>query len=113
MQLKDPLLFRQQCYINGEWLNADSGKTFNVTNPATDAVIGNVPDMGAAETKRAIAAAEAAFPAWSKKTSKERSIILRKWFDLIIAHTDDLARLMVIEQGKPKPRAKWPMARRL
>jgi succinate-semialdehyde dehydrogenase / glutarate-semialdehyde dehydrogenase len=106
MQLKDPLLFRQQCYINGEWLNADSGKTFNVNNPATDATIGNVPDMGAAETVRAIAAAEAAFPAWSKKTSKERSIILRKWFDLIIAHTDDLAKLMVIEQGKPLAEAK-------
>ena len=106
MQLNDPLLFRQQCYVNGEWLNADSGKTFNVNNPATDAVIGNVPDMGAAETARAISAAEAAFPLWSKKTSKERSIILRKWFDLIIAHTEDLAKLMVIEQGKPLAEAK-------
>ncbi len=106
MQLKEPLLFRQQCYLDGAWVGADSGKSFAVHNPATGEALGNVPDMGAAETLRAVHAAQAALPAWSKKTAKERSIILRKWNDLILANADDLARLMVLEQGKPLAEAK-------
>lgn len=110
MKLKDALLFRQQAYINGAWCNADSGQTFEVDNPATGEVIGQVPDMGAAETQRAIDAANAALPAWSKLSAKARSAILRKWFDLILANADDLARLMVLEQGKPFAEAKGEVA---
>jgi succinate-semialdehyde dehydrogenase / glutarate-semialdehyde dehydrogenase len=106
MQLKEPLLFRQQCYLDGAWVSADSGKSFAVHNPATGEELGKVPDMGAVETERAVRAAQAALPAWSKKTAKERSIILRKWNDLILANTEDLARLMVLEQGKPLAEAK-------
>ncbi|MGZ5042037.1 MAG: aldehyde dehydrogenase family protein, partial [Usitatibacter sp.] len=104
--LKDPRLFRESAYIDGAWVEADSRARFEVDNPATGAVIGHVPDMGAAETKRAIAAAEAALPAWRALTGKERSRILRKWFDLIIAAADDLALLLTTEQGKPLAEAK-------
>jgi succinate-semialdehyde dehydrogenase/glutarate-semialdehyde dehydrogenase len=99
--LKDPRLFREQCYVAGKWISADGGKTIEVTNPATGAVIGTVPSMGAAETRRAIEAANAAFPAWRAKTGKERAAILRKWFDLMMANQEDLAVLMTAEQGKP------------
>ncbi|MEO7402781.1 MAG: NADP-dependent succinate-semialdehyde dehydrogenase [Burkholderiales bacterium] len=99
--LKDSKLFRQQGYIDGQWCDADSGKTLAVTNPATGAALGNVPNMGAAETRRAIEAANAAFPAWRAQTGKERAIILRKWFDLMMANQEDLAILMTLEQGKP------------
>jgi succinate-semialdehyde dehydrogenase/glutarate-semialdehyde dehydrogenase len=101
LNLKDGKLFRQQCYLNGEWSAADSGKTIPVTNPATGGLIGTVPNMGAAETRRAIEAANAAMPAWRAKTAKERSAILRKWFDLMLANQEDLAVLMTTEQGKP------------
>ncbi len=101
LSLKDPRLLRQQCYINGEWLDADNRSTFDVTNPADGAVIGTVPNMGAAETRRAIEAANAAWPAWKGKTGKERTAILRRWYDLILANQDDLAVLMTTEQGKP------------
>ena len=101
LQLKDPTLLRQQAYINGVWSDADNGETHPVTNPATGEQIGTVPRMGAAETKRAIDAANAAWPAWRKKTAKERAAILRKWNDLILENTDDLALLMTAEQGKP------------
>jgi succinate-semialdehyde dehydrogenase/glutarate-semialdehyde dehydrogenase len=110
MKLKEPLLFRQQAYIDGAWCNADSGATFGVDNPATGEIIGNVPDMGAAETQRAIDAANAALPAWSKLSAKARGAILRKWFDLIVANADDLAQLMVLEQGKPFAEAKGEVA---
>lgn len=100
MDLNDNDLFRQQAYINGEWVDADSGATFEVTNPATGEVIGVVPDMGAAETKRAIEAANAAWGAWRKKTAKERGAILRKLNDLMLENKDDLAKLMTLEQGK-------------
>jgi len=99
--LADPRLFRQQCYVDGAWCDADSGATIAVTNPATGAVIGRVPSMGAAETRRAIAAADAAMPAWRAKTAKERAAVLRRWHDLMMANQEDLARLMTAEQGKP------------
>jgi succinate-semialdehyde dehydrogenase/glutarate-semialdehyde dehydrogenase len=101
LQLKDPTLLRQQAYLNGVWSDADNGETHPVTNPATGEQIGTVPQMGAAETKRAIDAANAAWPAWRKKPAKERAAILRKWNDLILENTDDLALLMTAEQGKP------------
>ena len=98
--LKDPSLLRQQCYLDGKWQNADSGATHPVINPATGKLIGTSPIMGAAETKRAIAAANAAWPAWRDKTAKERSAILRKWFELMLANVDDLALILTTEQGQ-------------
>src|SRR5205809_7707474 len=100
-QLKDPRLFREACYVNGQWVQAASGQSLNVDNPATGEIIGTVPKLSAAETRQAIEAANRAFPAWSKKTAKERAAILRRWFDLMMANQDDLARLMTLEQGKP------------
>lgn len=101
MQLKNQALFRQQCYIDGVWADADSGETITVSNPANGEAVGTVPRMGADETRRAIEAAEAAFPAWRAKTAKERSDILRRWFELMMEHQDDLAQIMTLEQGKP------------
>ena len=101
MNLKDTALFRQQAYIDGAWVDADNAETFNVTDPANGDVLGSVPEMGRAETARAIAAAEAALPAWRAKTAKERAAILKKWFDLVMENQEDLARLMTAEQGKP------------
>jgi succinate-semialdehyde dehydrogenase/glutarate-semialdehyde dehydrogenase len=99
--LADPSLLRMQCYVDGQWRNADGGATQPVVNPATGKTIGRVPDFGAAETKRAIAAADRAWPAWRAKTAKERSNLLRRWFELIVANTDDLALILTTEQGKP------------
>jgi len=110
MQLKDAQLFRQQAFINGEWLDADNGQSIQVTNPATGEVIGSVPKMGTAETRRAIEAADKALPAWRALTAKERSAKLRRWFELMIEHQDDLARLMTTEQGKPLAEAKGEIA---
>ena len=110
MQLKDPGLLRQQAYVDGQWVDADSGESFAVANPATGEQLGTVPNMGAAETRRAIEAANAAWPAWRKKTAKERAGILRKWFDLIVANADDLALLMTTEQGKPLAESKGEVA---
>ncbi len=104
--LKDPALFRQQAFIAGEWQSAASGETFDVRNPATGERIGAVPALGAADTRRAIDAANAAWPAWRKRTAKERAIVLRKWHDLMLAHADDLALLLTTEQGKPLAEAK-------
>jgi len=106
LALKDPKLFRGQCYVDGAWTPADGGKTFPVTNPATGESLGAVPDMGAAETRRAIEAAQAAFPGWRAKTGKERAAILRRWNDLILANLEDLALLLTTEQGKPLAEAK-------
>ncbi|MDN2673204.1 NADP-dependent succinate-semialdehyde dehydrogenase [Janthinobacterium sp. SUN026] len=106
LQLKDPTLLRHQAYVNGAWVDADGGQTINVSNPATGEHIGTVPLMGAAETRRAIEAANAAWPAWRKKTSKERAAVLRRWHDLILENADDLALIMTTEQGKPLPEAK-------
>ena len=110
LQLKDPSLLRQQAYLNGVWCDADDGGTIHVTNPATGEIIGTIPRMGAAETRRAIAAADAAWPAWRKKTAKERSAILRKWNDLMLANADDLALIMTSEQGKPLTESKGEIA---
>ena len=110
LQLKDPSLLRQQAYVNGEWVDADNGTTLAVTNPATGAQIGTIPHMGTAETRRAIEAANAAWPAWRRKSAKERAAILRKWNDLILENTDDLALLMTSEQGKPLAESKGEVA---
>ncbi len=101
LRLTDEKLFRELCYIDGEWIGAGSNETIDVTNPATGDVLGTIPKMGAEETRRAIAAANAAYPAWRAKTGKERASILRRWFDLMIENQEDLARLMTAEQGKP------------
>jgi succinate-semialdehyde dehydrogenase/glutarate-semialdehyde dehydrogenase len=103
-KLNDAALLRNQSYINGEWVGASG--TFDITNPADGVTIGSVPNMGTAETQKAIDAANAAFPAWSAKTGKERAGIMRKWYDLILANADDLAALMTAEQGKPLAEAK-------
>ncbi|MGF6508841.1 NADP-dependent succinate-semialdehyde dehydrogenase [Paraburkholderia sp. 32] len=105
-QLKDPLLFRQQAYVNGEWQSAANAETFEVRDPATGAIVGNVPLMGASETRQAIDAANAASPAWRKKTAKERGAILRKWHDLMMENADDLALILSTEQGKSLAEAK-------
>ena len=110
MQLKDAQLFRQQAFVNGAWADADSGQTIKVTNPATGDVIGTVPKMGAAETRRAIEAADKALPAWRALTAKERSAKLRRWYELMLENQEDLARLMTIEQGKPLAEAKGEIA---
>ncbi len=110
LKLKDPKLFRQRCYAAGEWLDADSGKTIAVTNPATAELLGTVPNMGAAETRRAIEAANAAWPAWRAKLAKERAAILRKWSDLMLANQEDLALIMTAEQGKPLTESRGEIA---
>ncbi len=102
-QLKDASLLKEQCYVNGEWLG--TGKDV-IENPATGDVIARVPEFGAAECTAAVEKAETAFKTWSKRLAKERSVILRKWFDLIIANADDLALIMTSEQGKPLAEAK-------
>ena len=98
--LSDSKLFRQSCYVDGAWANAQSGATISVDNPATGDVIGTVPKLGAAETRAAIEAADRALPAWRKKTAKERAAVVRKWYELMLQHQEDLARLMTTEQGK-------------
>ena len=104
LALKDPSLFKQQCYLNGTWV--DGAETTAVTNPATGELIGHVPKLGREHAAQAIADANAAWPAWRKKTAKERANILKKWFDLMIANADDLALIMTSEQGKPLAEAK-------
>ena len=106
--LKDPKLFRSQCYIDGEWVG--NGKSFRVVNPATGQALGSVPDLGAAETRRAIEAAARAWPAWRAKTAKERAVILRKWFEQMMANQEDLAQILTAEQGKPLAEARGEIA---
>ncbi len=101
LSLNDMELIRQQAYIAGRWCDADSGKRFPVTNPATGEVLAEVPEMGASETRRAIDAAKVAWPDWRRKSAKDRAGILRKWYDLMMANLEDLARIMTAEQGKP------------
>ena len=110
MKLKDAGLFRQQCYVDGAWVAADNGSTLAVTNPADGSLLGSVPNVGAAETRRAIAAANAAWPAWRSRTAKDRASILRRWFELLLEHQDDLGALMTAEQGKPLAEAKGEIA---
>ena len=104
--LKDPSLFRDRCLIDGQWVEADSRARIKVDNPADGTLVGTVPECGAAETRRAIAAAGAALPGWRAMLAKERSAILRKWFDLVVANADDLGQLLTAEQGKPLAEAK-------
>ncbi len=106
MNLKDPALLRHEAFIDGEWQSADDKSTFEVVDPSNGKSLGTVPMMGAAETRRAIDAANAAWPAWRKKTAKERAVIMRRWFDLMIANADDLALILTTEQGKPLAEAK-------
>ncbi|KAF4558720.1 NADP-dependent succinate-semialdehyde dehydrogenase [Pseudomonas sp. CES] len=110
MQLKNNALFRQQAFIDGQWLDAQSGKTISVDNPATGEVIGTVPRMGQQETKLAIEAAERALPAWRDLTAKERASKLRKWFELMMLNQEDLAVLMTMEQGKPLAESRGEIA---
>lgn len=110
LNLKDPSLLRNQAYINGHWVNAQSLKSFGVFNPATHGELSTVPDMGAAETRQAIEAAAQALPAWRQKTAKERGKILRKFADLMMENVDDLATLMTAEQGKPMAEARGEVA---
>lgn len=110
VKLSDQALFREQCYINGQWCDADDGGTLQVDNPATEQVLGSAPRMGEAETNRAIDAAHAAFPAWRDKTAAERASLLETWHDLMMQHQDDLGRLMTLEQGKPLAEAKGEIA---
>ena len=108
--LKDAKLFRQQCYLDGAWCAADDGKSFPVTAPASGQVLGSVPLMGAAETRRAIEAARLAQPAWRARTAGERARILRRWFELMLEHQEDLALLMTREQGKPLAESRGEIA---
>ncbi len=108
--LEDPGLLRQQCYVNGRWLDAPGGATLTVSNPATGAALGTVPALGAADTEKAVSAAHAAFPAWAAKTAKERAVLLRRWHDLIQLNAGDLAKLMTAEQGKPLAESKGEIA---
>ena len=108
--LQNPDLFRQQAYIGGNWCDAESGTTIQVNNPATGEILGTVPRMGANETWRAIEAAKDAFTDWSRRPAKERSHLMRGWYDLIMANVDDLGALMTAEQGKPLAEAKGEVA---
>lgn len=106
VQLKNPSLFKTQAYINGQWQNASSGKTFSVTNPFNNSVLAEVPDMEGDETRQAVDAAHEAFKSWKKTTAAHRSKLMRKWFDLQIENADDLAQILTLEQGKPLAEAK-------
>lgn len=106
MELQTPALFRQQAYVDGHWCEADQGARTDICNPANGERLGSVPNMGAAETRRAIEAAQAAQPAWRKRTAKERAAVLRKWYELMLRHQEDLARIMTAEQGKPLAEAR-------
>jgi succinate-semialdehyde dehydrogenase/glutarate-semialdehyde dehydrogenase len=108
--LKDEYLLKQKCYVNGAWTDADDGRTLPVTNPATGDEIGTVPRMGAAEARRAVEAATAAWPAWRARTAKERGAVLRRWFELMLANQEDLAILMTAEQGKPLSESRGEIA---
>jgi succinate-semialdehyde dehydrogenase/glutarate-semialdehyde dehydrogenase len=110
LKLKDPTLLRQQCYVNGQWIDAQGGGAVNVTNPANGDLLGTVPSLGVGETRAAIEAAAAAFPPWAARTAKDRATLLRRWHDLMMQHADDLAALMTAEQGKPLAEARGEIA---
>ena len=101
LELNNPALFREQSYVNGEWVSAVNGETFEVTNPADGSLLAEVAELEIAGARAAIEAANAAWPAWRSRTAKERSAILRRWFDLMLENKEDLAILMTAEQGKP------------
>jgi succinate-semialdehyde dehydrogenase / glutarate-semialdehyde dehydrogenase len=108
--LKDARLFRQACYIDGAWVEADTRETIEVIDAGNGAVLGTVPKLGAAETRRAIEAADRAWAGWRKKTALERGAILRRWYDLMMASEDDLGLVMTLEEGKPLKEAKGEIA---
>ncbi|MBV8784026.1 MAG: NADP-dependent succinate-semialdehyde dehydrogenase [Gammaproteobacteria bacterium] len=108
--MRDPELLRHRAFVGGEWCDSDTGATHPVLNPATGETLGTVPHMGAAETRRAIEAARAAFPAWAARTAKERAQVLRRWYELLMANQEDLATLMTAEQGKPLAEARGEIA---
>ena len=108
--LGDPALFRRQCYVNGGWIDAKSGGVLEVGNPATGEALGTVPALGAEETRDAIEAADAAWPAWRSRPAKERANLMRRWFELMMAHQEDLAMLMTSEQGKPLAESRGEIA---
>ena len=110
MELQDASLFRQQAYVDGHWCEADHGARYEIRNPANDELLGSVPNMGAAETRRAIEAAAAAQKDWRARTAKERAKLLHKWFELLMLHQEDLARIMTCEQGKPLAEARGEVA---
>ncbi|NVK11846.1 MAG: aldehyde dehydrogenase family protein, partial [Gammaproteobacteria bacterium] len=110
LQLKDPSLLQGKLLIDGQWTDADSGETLAVTNPATGEVICEVAKGGTEETRRAIEAADKALPAWRSLSAKERAVMLRKLFDLMIENQDDLGRILTAEQGKPLAEAKGEVA---
>ena len=110
IRLKDPALFKERACIAGQWVAADSAQSSEVRNPADGTVLGSVPNMGAAETRRAIEAAHAAMGAWAKKTAAERARLMRKWFDLMMANQEDLAVIMTAEQGKPLAESRGEIA---
>ena len=110
MSVQNTVLFHQQAFIDGEWVHADNGRVITVTNPATGETVGTVPRMGAAETRRAIEAANRALPAWRSLTAKERAVKLRRWFELMMANQEALARLMTVEQGKPLTESRGEIA---
>jgi succinate-semialdehyde dehydrogenase / glutarate-semialdehyde dehydrogenase len=110
VNLKDMRLFREACYVDGKWIQAASGATVGVDNPATGEIIGKVPKLSCAETRHAIEAANEAFKPWSARTAKERAIVLRKWFDLMMENQEDLAKLMTLEQGKPLTESRGEVA---
>ena len=106
MELNNKSLFKQKCFINGKWVDSSSGETLQVNNPASLEIIGNVPKCSVLETKKAVDDANTAFQTWKETTAKERSVILKKWGELITENADDLAKIMTIEQGKPLAEAK-------
>jgi len=106
MKLKDASLFREQCYVDGAWIDAGGGATLAVRNPATHETLGTVPKLGEQETLGAVEAAHRAFPAWASRTAKERGAVLRRWYELIVANADDIGTLMTAEQGKPLAEAR-------
>src|SRR4051812_9293481 len=108
--LHDRELFREACFIGGRWVTAESGSTVAVDDPATGDIIGHVPKLGRSHTRDAIAAAAAALPDWRARTGKERAAVLRRWFDLIMSHQEDLATLMTLEQGKPLAESRTEVA---
>ncbi|MCK4124476.1 NAD-dependent succinate-semialdehyde dehydrogenase [Ralstonia pseudosolanacearum] len=110
MQLSDPALLKTQCLIDGRWIDADSGETLAVHNPATGRLLGHVPSVGAVQTQQAIEAAQNAWPAWRQRTAEARSRLLRRWFELVMQHQEDLARLLTGEQGKPLAEARGEIA---
>ncbi len=110
MKLKDSSLLRQQCHVDGHWVDADSKRAIDVVNPASGEKLGTVPDAGREETRRAIDAAARAFPAWAARTAKDRGHVLRRWSDLMLANQEDLATLMTAEQGKPLAESKGEIA---